>query len=148
MTTTDLPSPVGSEVPAARDGVSAPVAVAVCIPARNEERTISEVVRTSLAAFDPPEAGEVIVVDDGCTDRTAALAAAAGARVVDGAAHGKGGAMRRAIAATTAEIIVFADADLTSLKASDIDDLARPLIHNQEAPLTQPRGGWTFRGSV
>ena len=49
------------------------------VPARNEEASVAAVVREILA-FDPGL--EVVVVDDGSTDRTAAVAAAAGAHVV------------------------------------------------------------------
>jgi len=49
------------------------------VPARNEEGAIGGVVR-EIRAFDP--ALEVVVVDDGSADRTAAVAAAAGAHVV------------------------------------------------------------------
>jgi glycosyltransferase involved in cell wall biosynthesis len=49
------------------------------VPARNEERAVGSVVE-EIKAFDPRI--EVVVVDDGSTDRTAVVAAAAGARVV------------------------------------------------------------------
>src|SRR5215211_5220772 len=49
------------------------------VPARNEEGAIGGVVREILA-FDPEL--EVVVIDDGSTDRTAAVAAKAGAHVV------------------------------------------------------------------
>lgn len=49
------------------------------VPARNEEGTVSDVVE-QIRAFDPDM--EVVVIDDGSADRTAAVAAAAGARVV------------------------------------------------------------------
>ena len=52
--------------------------VSVVIPCLNEEAPIAGVVRDVLAQG----VDEVIVVDNGSTDRTAALAAAAGARVV------------------------------------------------------------------
>ena len=51
--------------------------VSVVIPALNEEKTVADVVRKALSFAD-----EVIVVDDGSTDRTAELARRAGARVV------------------------------------------------------------------
>jgi len=51
--------------------------VSVVIPALNEEKTVAEVVEGALRFAD-----EVIVVDDGSTDRTAELAKRAGARVV------------------------------------------------------------------
>jgi len=51
--------------------------ISVVIPALNEEKTVADVVRKALCFAD-----EVIVVDDGSTDRTAELARRAGARVV------------------------------------------------------------------
>ena len=82
----------------------------VIVPAYNEERTVGGVVR-SLAPF----ADRVIVVDDGSSDRTAAIAAAAGAEVVShlmnrglGAAIGTGIA---AAVASGAEVIATFDAD-------------------------------------
>ena len=53
--------------------------VSVVIPALNEEEPIAGVVRECLATGVP---GEVIVVDNGSTDRTAERARDAGARVV------------------------------------------------------------------
>ena len=54
--------------------------VSVVIPALNEEEPIAGVVRDCLTTGVP---GEVIVVDNGSTDRTAERARAAGARVVN-----------------------------------------------------------------
>ena len=50
--------------------------IVTVIPALNEERTIESVAREDLSH------GDVIVVDDGSTDRTSELAARAGARVI------------------------------------------------------------------
>jgi len=49
------------------------------VPALNEEETIAGVVR-ELRAFDPDV--EILVIDDGSNDHTAAIARAAGARVL------------------------------------------------------------------
>ena len=60
------------------------MSISVIIPALNEEEPIAEVVRAVLATGIPRE---VIVVDNGSTDRTAERARAAGARVVERAAR-------------------------------------------------------------
>lgn len=76
-----------------RHGKSSRVKVAVVIPALDAERTVGEVVRSVKTRFG--EETTIIVVDDGSTDRTAEVAATAGAEVV---AHtrnrGKGCALR------------------------------------------------------
>jgi len=79
---------------------------AVVIPAFQEEATIAGIVQACRAL---PEAPHVVVVDDGSTDRTAALAAASGAEVVRHRSNqGKGAALAtgfaRALAAGAAGV--------------------------------------------
>jgi glycosyltransferase involved in cell wall biosynthesis len=93
---------------------AAGAAVAVVIPAYNEEPTVAAVV-----AEVPPVVGgletEVIVVVDGATDATAAVAAAAGARVCDVEVNrGQGAALRLGYwlaRARGARVIATLDAD-------------------------------------
>lgn len=82
----------------------------VIIPALNEEEPIAEVVRACLA---PGEAAEVIVVDNGSTDRTAERATAAGARVIRAPTPGYGRACAAGVAALPAgcDIVLFLDGD-------------------------------------
>lgn len=84
-------------------------AVAVVIPCLNEEAPIAGVVREVLAEG----IGEVIVVDNGSTDRTAAVAAAAGARVVSQPLRGYGRACAAGVVAVApgTEILCFMDGD-------------------------------------
>lgn len=85
------------------------VQVAAIIPALNEERSIEKV----LAAI-PAWVDEVIVVDNGSTDATAARARAMRARVVSEPRRGYGAACLRGIRALRdAGVVVFLDADFS-----------------------------------
>lgn len=83
--------------------------VSVIIPALNEEEPIGAVVREALRQ----PVDEIIVVDNGSTDRTAENAAAAGARVVTEPRRGYGRACKAGVAAARVdcELIVFLDGD-------------------------------------
>jgi chlorobactene glucosyltransferase len=88
--------------------------VSAIVPARDEERSIEACVR-SLVGQDHPHL-EVIVVDDGSSDRTAAIASGAGARVVAAGPlspgwAGKPHACATGAAAASGEWLVFVDAD-------------------------------------
>ncbi len=108
-------------VPAAQPPVS------VIVPAFNEAAVIERTVR-SLAASAYPDF-EVIVVDDGSTDDTAAIIEGlglSGVRVVRQANTGKAGALNTAIRAARHEVIVGVDAD-TTLEPRTIGILAGAL---------------------
>jgi len=98
----------------------------VVIPARNEESTVGGVVRAALAARG---VGRVVVVDDGSTDGTAAAALAAGASVVSARSVGdKGRALALGVAATTAPVLVFFDADILGTLPFHFEALAAPVL--------------------
>ena len=73
--------------------------ISVIIPALNEEEPIAAVVRACLTTGLP---GEVIVVDNGSSDRTADRAQAAGAKVVSEPTPGYGRACGAGIGARLA----------------------------------------------
>ena len=108
--------------------------VTVCLPARDEEATVGAIVtgvRSSLVQA-VPLVDEVLVVDDGSGDGTAAEAAAAGARVVrrgpgDGP-PGKGQALRRAVGEATGDVLVFLDADVRNFDAHFVVGLLGPVL--------------------
>ena len=84
--------------------------IAVVIPALNEEEPIGDVVRAVAATKIP---SEIIVVDNGSTDRTAERAREAGARVVSEPRPGYGRACMAGVRALSpeCEIVVFLDGD-------------------------------------
>lgn len=90
---------------------SADPAVWIVVPAYNEARTIVQ----SLSGLQHQGFRRIVVVDDGSTDHTGPLAAAAGARVVRHALNrGLGGALGTGLRAAVelgAEVIVTFDAD-------------------------------------
>jgi glycosyltransferase involved in cell wall biosynthesis len=91
-----------------------PPLVSVVIPCLNEEMNIAQCVRGAIAALAEGNlSGEVIVVDNASEDRSAALAAEAGARVVSEPRRGYGSAYLAGFAAARGSYIVMADADLT-----------------------------------
>jgi glucosyl-3-phosphoglycerate synthase len=109
--------------------------ISVVLPALNEAETVGSVIDT----ITPMLGGlvdELIVLDSGSTDATAARARAAGARVVtreealpDVAPRpGKGEALWRSLAATTGDIIVFIDSDLIDPDPMFVPRLVGPLL--------------------
>src|SRR5436309_3527569 len=90
--------------------------VSVVIPALNEEEPITVVVRECLATGVPDE---VIVVDNGSSDRTADRAREAGARVVT-APRGYGRACAAGVSSISpeCEIVVFLEGDGGQSKVS------------------------------
>ena len=93
---------------------SNPTRVSVVIPCLNEAENIELCVRTAREALESSGiAGEVLVVDNASEDDSAALAGAAGARVVQEPRRGYGSAYLAGFAAARGEYIVMADADLT-----------------------------------
>jgi glycosyltransferase involved in cell wall biosynthesis len=86
--------------------------LSVVIPALNEERTIGYCVERALKAVAAlGGSGEVVVADNGSTDRTREVAASLGARVVPIEGKGYGRALRGGFSAARGRYLVMADAD-------------------------------------
>jgi glycosyltransferase involved in cell wall biosynthesis len=96
--------------------------ISVIIPALNEEEPIADVVRGCLTTGLP---AEVIVVDNGSSDRTAECAQEAGARIVSEPVPGYGRACAAGVRALSAEsdLVVFLDGD-----GSDCPELMPQLV--------------------
>jgi len=76
-----------------------------------------------------PEA-EIWVVDNGSTDNTTAVAAAAGAQIIREPRTGKGFALRIAFRDIDADVYVLADGD-GQLPAESVHDLMRPVLEGR-----------------
>ena len=88
-----------------------PVA-SVVMPCLNEERTLPRCIAAARRGFDAAGiAGEVIVVDNGSTDRSVAVAEGLGARIVQCERRGYGNALRAGFAAARGRFILMGDAD-------------------------------------
>jgi glycosyltransferase involved in cell wall biosynthesis len=102
----------------------ASVRVCFLVPAYNEAATIGEVLeRIARLDLEP----QVIVVDDGSTDETAAIAERAGALVIRQANRGKGAAIRVAIPHVESEIVVIQDADM-EYDPTEVPSLIEPIV--------------------
>ena len=100
----------------------------VIIPALNEEKSIPRVLRE----IDPGIVQEVIVVNNGSTDNTAAVAAENGATVLDEEEKGYGAACLKGINhirvnAPETDIIIFLDADYSDYPG-EIPIVIKPII--------------------
>ncbi len=111
--------------------------VSVVLPALDEEPTVGEIVtkihqladRTGLV-------DEIVVIDSGSVDATVAVARAAGATVLHcadilplvGTRPGKGEVLWKALAATTGDVIVYVDADLTGFGEHYLTGLLGPIL--------------------
>lgn len=100
--------------------------LSLILPAKNESAALGPLLTRLRERF--PEA-ELIVVDDGSTDDTAAIAQADGARVVrHPVSLGNGAAVKSGARAATGEVLVFLDAD----GQHDPDDIPRLLAKLDE----------------
>jgi glucosyl-3-phosphoglycerate synthase len=140
---------------------AAGLTVSVVLPALNEEETVGEIVaviRHDLVQ-QAPLVDEIVVVDSGSTDRTAEVAAAAGARVVHRdavlpripAVPGKGEVLWRSLLVTGGDIVCFIDADLREFTSDFVTGLVGPLLTEPGVDLVKgmydrPLGGAAGQG--
>ena len=127
-----------------------PARVSIVIPAFEEEQAIGAVVArvVAVAAW-----CEVLVVDDGSADQTAARAQAAGARVVRHPYNkGNGAAVKTGIRAARGEVVLLMDADgqhdaddvLRLLEPMDLHDMAIGARASKDQGRLRALGNWVF----
>ncbi|MCX4344795.1 MAG: glycosyltransferase family 2 protein [Kineothrix sp.] len=103
--------------------------IAVLIPCYNEEKTIAKVVKDARAAL--PEA-VIYVYNNNSSDRTAELAAEAGALVRNEYMQGKGNVIRRMFREVEAECYVMVDGDDTYPMEYAAEMVDKVLNHNAD----------------
>ena len=121
--------------------------VSVCIPCKNEAATIGTLVAMMRAELVDTNGlvDELIVLDDNSTDETAAIATARGATVVSvntvndvyGEGRGKGNALWATLAASTGDLIVWCDGDVTTVEPSWVVGLLVPLLTTDDVCLVK-----------
>lgn len=103
--------------------------VSIVIPAYNEEATVAKVVSVARKLS---YVTEVIVVDDGSTDRTVEEAENAGATVISHIMNeGKGSAIKTGFKNSHGNIVAFIDADISNFTSEKIDKIIRPILEDQ-----------------
>lgn len=83
--------------------------VSVLLPVHNGERWIEQKLESIFALHYPREKLQVVVVADGCQDRTVEIAKRFGVDLVETPKSGKAVALNRAIERATGEILFFTD---------------------------------------
>jgi glucosyl-3-phosphoglycerate synthase len=137
-----------------------PLSVSVCLPARDEAPTIGGIVREIRRELVSGDRGnglvdEVVVIDDGSTDPTAAIARAAGAKVVAeadvlpdaGPGSGKGNALWKSLYACRGDLICWIDADLANFRAESVVKLLEPLLLDRDTLLVKASYARSFEGA-
>lgn len=127
-----------------RENHSEPL-ISVIIPAYNEEKALDDVIRRTKKVFqDLNTLYEIMVVDDGSTDRTCHVANLKDVVVIrNHKNHGKGHALRTGFNRCNGNIIVTMDAD-GSNQPEELPHLLRPILKNEFKVVVGSR----FKGSV
>jgi glucosyl-3-phosphoglycerate synthase len=139
------------------------LSASLCIPAWNEEATIGPIVASARRHLVEvvPLLDEILVLDDGSTDGTAAAAREAGARVVAGASvlpdagrgSGKGDAIWKSLAASRGDLVCWVDGDISDFGPRFVVGLLGPLLTHPEVAFVKgfyhrPGGGTAGGGRV
>jgi glycosyltransferase involved in cell wall biosynthesis len=123
--------------------------ISVIIPAYNEEKYLPKTIASLLHLRRKPD--EIIIVDGGSTDKTAAVARGAGAKVIIVAHRGIGFARQQGLKAATGDIVAYTDADTVvpdDWLVKIEETLGRPGVVGLFGSFRVPDGWWLYRGYI
>lgn len=124
------------------------IEVSVIMPCLNEEAAVAECVKEAWEALAETDlTGEVLVVDNGSTDSSVAVAEGAGARVVHESHRGYGNACRRGLAEARGRFLLLGDADGT-YDFSALGDFVTPLLNGADVVMGTRLGGSIESGAM
>lgn len=104
------------------------MSISVIIPAYNEEKYISKIIRLVKKCN---LVKEIIVVDNNSTDDTYNLAIKSGAKAYFCEEQGKGYAMEMGIRKANGDILVFLDGDICNYKVEYLRQLVDPILNDE-----------------
>jgi glycosyltransferase involved in cell wall biosynthesis len=134
--------------PVGRAGDGPEIHISAIIPCLNEEATVGVCVRKAREAMRKMGvAGEVVVVDNGSTDRSVEVSAREGARVIHEELKGYGAALLAGFASARGRYLVMADADDT-YDFSKIPDFVRGLEAGADLVIGDRLGGTIEPGAM
>ncbi|HEY2636331.1 MAG TPA: glucosyl-3-phosphoglycerate synthase, partial [Solirubrobacteraceae bacterium] len=130
--------------------------VSAILPAREVAATIGPILDALAPLREAGVLDEVLVVDAGSGDGTAAIAAARGVDVADedelladhGPARGKGDAMWRGLSATAGDVVCFLDTDTEDFTAAFALGLLGPLLADDSLALVKGAFRRPFRAGA
>ena len=103
----------------------------ILMPCLNEEENIAYCIDQAQDYLRKTKlTGEILIVDNGSTDRSVEIAKRHGASVVSESRRGYGRALRTGLAAAKGNVVIFGDCDSTYV-FSELDPLYRPLADHQ-----------------
>ena len=125
-----------ADFPAERLAAERAASVSVCLPTREEARTVGRIVSALVELRERGAIDQVIVVDADSADGTAAIAAHCGAEVHQqagllpgfGPVRGKGDALWRALTVATGDVVCFLDADSEDFGSHFACGMVGPLV--------------------
>jgi glycosyltransferase involved in cell wall biosynthesis len=122
--------------------------ISIVLPCLNEEDGVGVCVRKARGWLNRSGySGEVVVVDNGSTDRSVEEAGSAGARVVHEAARGYGAALRRGFAEASGDWLIMADCDDT-YELSDLTPMVHPLADGADLVIGNRFAGGIASGAM